>query len=174
LIDIQIHMLMSREERQTHIDLTLPCVERGVSASNRHHVCRGILAYFLNTSIPSGRLIFCCHACNNWKCSEPRHLYWGTPADNTLDQIESGTFDIPAVRSRKKHGEEVFQQLVLAASSAGGRANAGKPKAYPVKNGSSKGKPGTPRTWNTGSRKGIKMPRSWSRQRVARPPATTT
>lgn len=32
-----------------------------------------------------------CHACNNYRCINPLHLYLGTQADNTRDSVEAGT-----------------------------------------------------------------------------------
>ena len=31
------------------------------------------------------------HKCNNANCVNPKHLYWGTPRQNTHDQVVSGT-----------------------------------------------------------------------------------
>ena len=29
-----------------------------------------------------------CHACNNGKCSNPKHLYWGTASENRMDRVK--------------------------------------------------------------------------------------
>lgn len=155
-------MEFSREQRRSHLDLNEPCLEMCESAANIHHVCRGILAYFLGTTVPFGRMIYACHACNNRRCSNPKHMYWGTPADNLKDQIENGTFATLPVRMIEKLGENGWRAASRLAAAKGGRANAGKRKALkPV--------PPPPRrgNWSTGSRKGIKMPRPWSRRRRA-------
>ena len=34
--------------------------------------------------------VYLCHACHNGKCSNPVHLYWGTPLDNGIDATENG------------------------------------------------------------------------------------
>lgn len=65
--------------------LTEPCTERGGNST----LCKAMLAEYLGTTIPSGRQIHVCHACNNAKCSNPRHLYWGTARENRRDQINS-------------------------------------------------------------------------------------
>jgi hypothetical protein len=61
-----------REQRQAHLDLTTPCVVRG---GNSNHY-EGILAEFLNTTIPREGLTLVCHACGHLRCSNPEHMYW--------------------------------------------------------------------------------------------------
>ena len=72
--------------RQQHLKLNEPCLERG-GDSVQH---RGILAQFLDTNMPKGHKVHLCHACHNGKCSNPRHLYWGTPKENREDAIVAG------------------------------------------------------------------------------------
>jgi hypothetical protein len=84
-IDLKEYMTKSREERRAHLRLDEPCHEIGGYQAQM----RGILAYFLGTTIKlSGA--YCCHGCNNCLCSNPRHLYFGTPTDNALDAIKIG------------------------------------------------------------------------------------
>ena len=79
----------SKLERQEHLNLSEPCLERGGCSTNH----KGVLAEYLNTTIPHGsKGIFLCHACNNGKCSNPKHLYWGTPTENVEDAIANGNF----------------------------------------------------------------------------------
>lgn len=81
-------MQLSREERSAHIDLTTPCDlsrKRGISK-------KMMLAFFeLENDIENwitGR-IHRCHLCEcgrgRGECSNPRHIYYGTPSENTLD-----------------------------------------------------------------------------------------
>lgn len=97
----------SKEIRQIHLKLDEPCLERGGDSEN----FRGLLAYYLETTIPAGHKIHLCHACNNGKCSNPKHLYWGTSRENIQDAIASG-----AKKSRKgipghKHSEETKRRI---------------------------------------------------------------
>lgn len=70
--DIKEFIKESREVRRAHLQLEEPCCERGGNSTNH----KGVLAQYLDTTIPSGRILLC-HACNNEKCSNPKHLYWG-------------------------------------------------------------------------------------------------
>ena len=79
MIDINEFITRPREERRSHLDLTESCCERGGNSTNH----KGVLAQYLNTTIPSGRILLC-HGCNNDKCSNPKHLYWGTDYDNIV------------------------------------------------------------------------------------------
>jgi hypothetical protein len=80
MIDINEFIKTSKQERQSHLLLSEKCIERGGNSTNH----KGVLAQYLNTSIPSGRILLC-HACNNEKCSNPKHLYWGTDKENITE-----------------------------------------------------------------------------------------
>ena len=87
---IQVHYLIenfTKHDRQKHLDLLDECFERGGTSTNH----KGVLAQYLNTDIPYGTKHLLCHACNNSKCSNPKHLYWGTPKENVEDSINAGT-----------------------------------------------------------------------------------
>lgn len=164
MIKIEAYISLSREERRAHLVLSEPCLELGGSSNNLHHACRGILAYFLGTEIPVGRAVFACHACHNRKCASPKHIYWGTPYENTLDQIENGTLVNIHERMISKYGLSGWRAHTARAASLGGKGNSGKSRPYtPRRNGGSKpgrkypNRKGTPRA-------GIKMPRSWPRR----------
>lgn len=112
-------------ERQSHINLVEPCIERG-GISTQH---RGVLAQFLNTTIFS-RPVDLCHACSNPNCSNPKHLYWGTRRENIQDAINQGTWKSPFDRSVDKYGyEEACRKNSRGNKSAGGKANKGKLKS---------------------------------------------
>lgn len=88
MIDITQYMLLTRDERRSHLNLSLQCIHRGGDSKQ----FRGLLAHTLNTTIPAGFKVYLCHACNDGGCCNPQHMYWGSPKDNTLDQIERGTY----------------------------------------------------------------------------------
>jgi hypothetical protein len=79
--DIHEYLNKSKTERQSHLNLSESCIELGTDSRQ----CRGLLAHYLKTMVPKGKMIHCCHACNNAKCSNPKHLYWGTIGENMKD-----------------------------------------------------------------------------------------
>ena len=105
---IEEYIELSRKERRAHLKLDEECVERGGYSKE----FRGLLAYHLDTSIPRGSKILLCHACNNGGCSNPNHLYWGTPTDNHVDQKESGTYLPLNERMKAKYGEEEYKKML--------------------------------------------------------------
>jgi hypothetical protein len=127
---IEEYITQSKAERQTHIDLTDPCVERGgPQKGGLSSYCKGLMAHLLDTTIPSGHKIHVCHACNNEKCSNPKHLYWGTSSENSKDRIANGDKSIWE-RMIDKYGLEEAKLLQSKGDkSSGGKANKGKPKS---------------------------------------------
>lgn len=131
MILIEEYILKLKTERQQHLELSSPCLERGgPRTGGLSTYCKGLMAHILDTTIPSGHMIHVCHACNNAKCSNPCHLYWGTAQENKLDQ---GKCDSIWDRMVKKHGLTDAKQLMrknsVANASKGGRAGKGKPKS---------------------------------------------
>ena len=125
--DVRDLIKLAREERQRHLHLDEPCLERGGNSTNH----KGVLAQYLDTTIPSGRILLC-HACNNEKCSNPKHLYWGTDRDNiVIDGLKFGTWKTPWERTVDKHGLEAATEMNRRPRdyAAGGKANKGKPKS---------------------------------------------
>ena len=94
-IDIKVYMEKSKVERQGHLKIEDPCVEVGGKSGD----FRGLLAFYLGTTIPSGRKVHLCHACNNAKCSNPVHLYWGTGKENMAD---ANLFEIGPAAAKKR------------------------------------------------------------------------
>ena len=113
-------------ERQSHLDLESECREIGGNSTS----FKGLLSHILNVTIPSGSKILLFHKCHNNKCSNPNHLYYGTPKENILDQKENGTFQAPWERMVAKYGlEEARKRQAKGNKAAGGKANKGKPKS---------------------------------------------
>ena len=117
----------TKEERQGHLDLASPCLERGGNSTNH----KGVLAQYLACSIPKGRVLLC-HACHNAKCSNPKHLYWGSDKENVQDSKENGKWKSPYERTIEKYGEDWVKNKAkengFLYGHLGGRANKGKAK----------------------------------------------
>jgi hypothetical protein len=126
---IEEYIIQPKADRQKHIDLNNPCIERGgPTKGGLSSYCKGLLAHLFDTTIPSGHKIHVCHACNNEKCSNPKHLYWGTAQENRLDQGEGNSvWD----RMIKKYGYEEACKLNAKGRSGNqnGSGNKGKPKS---------------------------------------------
>ena len=125
---IENYITQSKDQRQQHIDLTDPCIERGGPAKGGlSSYCKGLLAHLLDTTIPSGHKIHVCHACNNERCSNPKHLYWGTAQENRLDQKKDSVWE----RTVKKYGEEEAKRMnsKIRKGNTNGSGNKGKPKS---------------------------------------------
>jgi len=122
MIDVTEFINRSREDRRSHLCLSEPCCGRGGNSTNH----KGVLAQYLDTTIPSGRILLC-HACNNDKCSNPKHLYWGTDKENiTMDNPEWKTI---WERRVNKLGYEEACKAQGRKGNTFGTGNKGKPKS---------------------------------------------
>lgn len=116
MIEMSEYILLPREERRAHLILSDCCLERG-GTSQEH---RGVLAQFLITEFPAGKKIHLCHACNNEKCSNPRHLYWGTAYENNMiDPKENGTYKSAWQKNIDKNGLEYAKEQLRQAGLKG-------------------------------------------------------
>lgn len=128
MIKVEEWIEKPKELRTVHLNLEEECIERGGDSTS----CRGVLAQYLNTNIPKGiKGIDLCHACHNDKCSNPKHLYWGTRKENARDYVDNGGKTVWQ-HMIDKYGEEGARKInsrskTLAARA--GRANKGKPKS---------------------------------------------
>lgn len=126
---IEEYIKLPKDYRQSHLTLTEPCIERGgPSNGGLSSYCKGLMAHLLDTTIPSGHKIHICHACNNAKCSNPNHLYWGTAQENRLDQ---GKGNSVWERTVEKYGYEEACRMNARGKkgNTNGTANKGKPKS---------------------------------------------
>lgn len=127
---VENYLAIEQKQRQSHLDLNDECKERGGNSTNH----RGVLAQYLDTQI-YGRPADLCHACHNDKCSNPKHLYWGTRKENVQDARDNGTFKTPFERRVEKYGyEEACRMNARGNKSAGGKANKGKIKSTEHRN----------------------------------------
>jgi hypothetical protein len=122
---IEEYITLSKAERQDHLKLDDPCIERGGNS----FYFKGLLAHLLDTTVPTGHKIHLCHACHNGKCGNPNHMYWGTAQENRQDQVENGGKTIWD-RTVDKYGiEQATAMQARKTASKAGKGNLGKTKS---------------------------------------------
>lgn len=129
MVEIAEYIRNDKSVRQAHLKLNEKCSEIGGNSSTEF---KGLLAYYLNTTIPcsgNGYKILLCHACNNSKCSNVNHLYWGTPSENIQDAKANGTWINVNERTRQKYGEDGLKLIAAKAGKNAGISNR-KPDEY--------------------------------------------
>ena len=126
-ITMEEYLAKPREDRRAHLKLENSCIEIG----HRYNTeLRVLLAHTFKVLFPVNKhTAAVCHACNNTKCSNVEHLYWGSPLDNIQDQKEAGTLTSINERTQKKYGPSVYKEIHKNTSSKGGKSNKGKPKS---------------------------------------------
>lgn len=122
--DIYQYITLSKAERQQHLRLDEPCIERGAGS----YYFKGLLAHILDTTVPTGTKIHLCHACHNGACGNPNHLYWGTSHENRLDQVSNGGKSIWE-RTVEKYGLEKAKEMFSRKGNRNGAGNKGKTKS---------------------------------------------
>lgn len=144
MIKVDEWIVETREVRSAHLDLTESCIERGGNST----VHRGVLAQYLNTNMPDK--IDLCHYCGNGKCSNPKHLYWGTRKENIEDAKRHGTWKSGWDQMVAKYGydEACRMNSRKMLGNTSGSGNKGKPKSDDhKKNISLNQKGGKPKGW---------------------------
>jgi hypothetical protein len=114
---IENYIKKSKEERMAHVVLSEPCIEIGGNSIE----FRGLLAHHLKTEIPTGKKVLCAHACNNGKCSNPRHLYWGTYSENLIDAQNAGVRKSFYQQALEKYGLEKTREMWAERGRKGGK-----------------------------------------------------
>lgn len=122
---VEQYLATTQHLRQQHLDLKDKCKERGGNSTNH----RGVLAEYLNTPI-YGIPADLCHACHNDKCSNPKHLYWGTRKENIQDAKVDGKYKSVWERMVEKYGYDLACKMNTRGNkSLGGKGNKGKLKS---------------------------------------------
>ena len=102
-MELTDYVLLPREQRTAHIDLTTDCVLSHVKGVNGgKHARKALLDYLGVLNDGSGLKVQCCHLCNNSSgsdrvCVSPLHTYFGTPLENVLDK----PLEVRSVAGRK-------------------------------------------------------------------------
>lgn len=120
MIIIEQYILLPLEQRQKHLKLGGPCIERGGDPLYTSVHVRGLLADLFDTTIPKGFKIYACHACNNSNCSNVFHCYWGTAIENRADGKANGMGNVWENMIRK-YGEEEARRLCRVSGSLAGK-----------------------------------------------------
>ena len=122
--NITEYIQLPKAERQAHLKLQEPCLERG----GQSMYLKGLLAHLHDTTIPSGSKIQVCHACHNGACSNPNHIYWGTASENILDSFDNGRKTIWEY-TIEKYGLEGAKEVFSRKGNTNATGNKGKPKS---------------------------------------------
>ena len=125
--DINEYINRPYSERTSHLELETECREIGGNST----AFKGLLSHILGVTIPNSSNILLGHKCHNGKCSNPNHLYYGTPKENIIDQKENGTFISIWEKMVKKYGYEEACKRNSRPDKAhlGGMGNVGKTKS---------------------------------------------
>lgn len=75
----------------------------------RYKIHRIVFEICSGKPIPKG--FYICHKCDNPKCTNPEHLYLGTPKENSQDCVLKGRF--PDRKGEKNHSAVLTREDVL-------------------------------------------------------------
>lgn len=125
MISVEEYLLKPLDYRKQHLNLQEHCFST-ISIPK----LKKLLAEKLNVDLSSGRVLIC-HGCNNSKCSNINHVYFGTDYENiVIDGKKFGTFENVHARTIKKYGKEKIKEIKARGDkSKGGKGNKDKKKS---------------------------------------------
>jgi len=134
---IEQHMQLNQKQRQAHIDLSSPCIpalytrntvknKKGAFSNKRHGSSQAkneLIEYHYIQKF-NGRNVHTCHLCtndstapNDFVCKNPKHIYFGTPKENSFDiscndrKQRSRKGGIKGGNTNLKKGEKYFGDM---------------------------------------------------------------
>lgn len=69
--------------------------------------------YMINNNIELTRFQFVCHKCDNPACIDMRHMFLGSPRDNSLDMVAKGRKTSTKGKPHRKHHRRTKQQIYI-------------------------------------------------------------
>jgi hypothetical protein len=121
-MNLSDYILLPREQRIKHIDLTIPCVcYTGNQVSGRLKVRSTLLDHLSLVKHHGDYNIHCCHLCENGSysgavCLNPHHMYFGTAKENAQD-IPADVRSETMRRANASRNPELRQEIARKASN---------------------------------------------------------
>ena len=79
---------------------------------NTHWTASRLSLIIQTNRLPESRLEMACHTCDNPRCVNPHHLYWGNNSTNQKDAVERGRKTMPEAQGEKNGYSKLTEQDV--------------------------------------------------------------